>query len=92
LLNDPFVTGQAEVWASRLVTRPDASIESRLQSMFRRALSREATTEELSRWADAARDFAEAEQIPESDRLTSKSLWQSLAHTMFNTKEFLYVR
>jgi len=92
LLNDPFVTGQAEVWASSLVTQPDSSIESRVQSMFRKALNRHATTEELSRWTDAARDFAESEQIAESERMISKSLWQTLAHTMFNTKEFLYVR
>jgi hypothetical protein len=92
LLNDPFVIGQAEAWASSLVTQPDASIESRVQSMFRKALSRDATSEELSRWADAARDFAESEQIPGSDQMISKSLWQTLAHAMFNTKEFLYIR
>lgn len=92
LLNDPFVTSQAEFWASNLMTEPDSSIESRLQRMFLKALNREATTEELSRWADAARDFAESEQIPESDRLSSKSLWQTMAHALFNTKEFLYVR
>jgi hypothetical protein len=92
LLNDPFVTGQADVWASSLLTRTDTSIESRLKHMFRKALGRDATTEELTRWGDAARDFAENENILETDCLTSKALWQTMAHTMFNTKEFLYIR
>lgn len=92
LLNDPFVTNQADFWAAELITRPDTSIESRLQHMFSKAIGREATSEELSLWHDAARDFANEEHIPESDMLTSRSLWQSLAHTMFNVKEFLYVR
>ena len=92
LLNDPFVTNQAEVWAAELITRPDTSIESRLQHMFSKAIGREATSEELSLWKNAARDFANAEQIPDADMLTSGSLWQTLAHAMFNIKEFLYVR
>ena len=98
LLNDPFVTNQAEVWAAALITRPDTSIESRLQHMFAKAIGREATYEELSLWKDAARDFAmsehgaKAEQISAAEMLTSQSLWQTLAHAMFNIKEFLYVR
>lgn len=92
LLNDPFVTNQADVWAAELITRPDASIESRLQHMFLKAIGREATLQELSIWKAAARDFADAEQIPEAEMLTSRSLGQTLAHAMFNIKEFLYVR
>lgn len=92
MLNDPFVANQAEFWAAQLITRQDPSIESRLQQMFLKAFGREATSEELSRWAEAARDFAETENIPEVDRLASASLWQTMAHAMFNTKEFLYVR
>ena len=92
LLNDPFVTGQAEYWAAQLIQRPDNSMESRLQHMFSKAISRNATSEELSLWADAARDFAATESIDERSQMTNLSLWQTMAHAMFNTKEFLYVR
>jgi hypothetical protein len=92
LLNDPFVTSQAEYWATQLIQRPDSSLESRLQHMFSKAMSRDATSQELSLWADAARDFAANESIDEASRLTSLSLWQTMAHAMFNTKEFLYIR
>lgn len=92
LLNDPFVTNQAEVWAAELISRPDTSVESRLQHMFSKAIGREATSDELSLWKDAARDFAVAEKFSEANMLASSSLWQTLAHAMFNIKEFLYVR
>jgi hypothetical protein len=92
LLNDPFVTSQAAYWATQLIQRPDNSLESRLQHMFSKAMSRDATSEELSRWADAARDFAASESIDEASQMTSVSLWQTMAHAMFNTKEFLYIR
>jgi hypothetical protein len=92
LLNDPFVAGQADYWASRLIQQSDTTIESRLQQMFVKALGREASSEELSRWSEAARDFASDEKIPEREVLRSQSVWQTMAHAMFNTKEFLYVR
>ena len=92
LLNDPFVAGQANYWASRLIQQSDTTIESRLQQMFVRALGREASSEELSRWSEAARDFASGEKIPEQEVLLSPSVWQTMAHAMFNTKEFLYLR
>jgi mono/diheme cytochrome c family protein/uncharacterized protein YneF (UPF0154 family) len=92
LLNDPFVAGQADYWASRLIQQSDTTIESRLQQMFVKALGREASSEELSRWSEAARDFASDEKIPEQEVLLSPSVWQTMAHAMFNTKEFLYVR
>lgn len=92
LLNDPFVAGQADYWSSQLILRSDPTIESRLQHMFLKALGRTASSEELSRWSEAARDFASEEKIPEMDILSSQAVWQTMAHTMFNTKEFLYVR
>jgi hypothetical protein len=92
LLNDPFVAGQADYWASRLIQQSDTTIESRLQQMFVKALGREASSEELSRWSEAARDFASDEKIPEQEVLLSPSVWQTMTHAMFNTKEFLYVR
>ena len=92
LLNDPFVAGQADFWASRLIQQSDTTIESRLQQMFVKAMGRHASSEELSRWSEAARDFASEEKIPESEVLRCQSVWQTMAHAMFNTKEFLYVR
>ena len=92
LLNDPFVAGQADYWSSQLVLRNDPTIESRMQHMFLKALGRTASSEELSRWSEATRDFASEEKISEQNVLTNQAVWQTMAHAMFNTKEFLYVR
>ena len=40
LMNDPFVLQQADVWAAKLVARPDASPQARLEHMFQVALAR----------------------------------------------------
>ncbi len=92
LLNDPFVAGQADYWASQLILHSDPTIESRLQHMFVKALGRTASSEELSRWSEATRDFASEENISEQEVLSSQIVWQTMSHAMFNTKEFLYVR
>ena len=45
LLNDPFVLQQADVWAGRLVARPDDTVEARIDAMFRTALGRPPTAD-----------------------------------------------
>ena len=83
---------QAEFWATQLVSRQDGSVEARVQHMFAKALGRDATSEELSRWSDASRDFAAAPSTTDAELLTDRNVWQAMAHAMFNTKEFLYLR
>jgi hypothetical protein len=92
LLNDPFVSDQAEIWARELITRKDSSPDTRIQHMFLKAFSRPATSEETSRWAQAAREIAVEQGLSEAAILNDTGLWKALAHAVFNTKEFLYVR
>lgn len=77
LLNDPFVTAQAAFWAERLLREDEtATVDTRLRKMFQEALSREPSDAELQRWRELA------QKLP----------WKDVAHTFFNTKEFLYLR
>ena len=92
LLNDPFVKGQAEHWAKRLVARPHASVEARLGEMFQTAYARELTDDESQRWIGAVNDLASLHQVSGSDALAHAGLWRDIAHAIFNTKEFVYVR
>jgi hypothetical protein len=92
LLNDPFVSDQAEFWARELIARQDSSSDTRIQHMFLKAFSRRATSEETSRWAQAAREIAAEQGLSEGEMLRDQGLWKTLAHSVFNTKEFLYVR
>ncbi len=92
LLNDPFVIGQAEFWANRLVAEPDATIGARVDRMFRTALGRPPQKVEAERFEKAIRDLAAIQNVAESDILKSQPVWKDAAHAVFNLKEFIYVR
>jgi hypothetical protein len=91
LLNDPLVADQAAFWAARLVAADHATPRDRLTAMFRSALGRDPQSEELDRWAALVDDLAVLHGAG-SDVLRSHQVWQDVAHTMYNVKEFIYVR
>jgi len=87
LLNSPFVIGQAARWGESLTAGGEPA-EKRVDRMYRRAFGRPASAAErdraLSFLAEAARERgAEAE---------SAGAWADLAQSLFNLKEFIYVR
>jgi hypothetical protein len=98
LLNDPFVSGQAEFWAKSLIGQSHASPQDRITAMFRRAFSRNPDKVELARWNKVVHDLAalsdrsSTHSMPASGIMKSLDVWKQVAHTMFNAKEFIYVR
>jgi len=90
LLNDPLVKQQAEYWAVHLVQGGESQPELRIAEMFRAALGRPPSSEEMERWTSAARELATLHQVSGDQWLTSVPVWTDLAHALFNTKEFLY--
>ncbi len=84
LLNSPFVWHQARAWAQRsLSEQADVSDRDRLFGLIQHALARAATDEELERlelFLDESRTGHDNTQA-----LTS------VAHLIFNLKEFIYV-
>ena len=56
--------------------------------MFRRALGRGATAEEIS----ASLDYLTSSGGAEAELLSNQQAWQDFAHSIFNLKEFLYLR
>jgi len=87
MLNDPFIHDQALFWAQRLVARKDHTIGSRIREMFNTAIGRPPDDEELETYVKLVPKFA-THQAPISD----PGVWQKMAHTLFNSKEFLYLR
>jgi hypothetical protein len=49
--------------------------------------TREPQAAELKRWAAAVRSFATTGEI-----MHDQAAWAQLAHTLFNTQEFIYYR
>jgi hypothetical protein len=80
MLNNEFIHLQARHWGERVAREP-GSDEERIARMFERALARPPDADELA----AMLDFVKAESDP------AKS-WADLAHALFNTKEFIYLR
>ena len=55
--------------------------------MFFAAFARAPQKHELQRWITAAREFA-----TEPDLMQDEAAWTQLAHTFFNTQEFIHYR
>ncbi|MEE2990980.1 MAG: DUF1549 and DUF1553 domain-containing protein, partial [Planctomycetota bacterium] len=92
LLNDPFVISQAQFWSGKLVARENDSILRRIETMFQRAYARAPDEEELGRWRQAASELAVLHGVEPGDLLDSQQVWQEIAHAIFNTKEFIYIK
>ncbi len=92
LMNSPFVTGAAEAWGERLAAGEGHSLESRVDYMYRKALGRLPTNEERSEATSYVEGLAEEEGAGQLGVLRESKVWSRLAHTLFNFKEFLYVR
>jgi cytochrome c553 len=92
LLNDPFVIGQAGVWADRLIALQAPTVDSRIDSMFRAALGRPPDEAELARFSGLAKELASLHKAAPEQLLSSRDVWKDMAHAIFNLKEFLYLR
>lgn len=85
LMNDPFVVAQAEALSARVRKEP---LNRRLDMLFQCLLQRKPDTVEKERYTGLARELA---AMTGSDT-DSTAVWNHLAHTLFNSKEFLYFR
>jgi hypothetical protein len=89
LMNDPFVLAMAQQWAKDLLQQSCAFPEERIAQMFLLALGRRPDAAESSRWIAALRSFATEGQ---PSIMQDEAAWQRLAHALFNTAEFIYIR
>lgn len=86
LMNDPFVHQQASVWAKATLARPGTN-EERVRGMYLDAFGRPATTDEVA----ACVEFVTEQATRLGAKLNDVKPWSDLAHTLFNTKEFVYL-
>ncbi len=87
MLNSPFVIEQAQLWAEHLLAE-QATPAERIERMFVAALSRPPTAAERDRSLTFLSEAAAERAVGENDL----EAWRDLAHSLFNLKEFLYVR
>ena len=85
LMNNPLVHEQAERWAKRVLDElPEADHATRIEHMYTEAFARQPNSAEH----EAAVHFIEA-RTAEQDEPTA---YTDLAHTLFNVKEFVFLR
>ena len=92
LMNSPFVVGAAREWGRRLAGGEGHSVESRVNYMFAKTLGRPPTRAQRESMAAFVAGLAEEEGASSHEVLGNPAVWSRLAHTLFNFKEFLYVR
>ncbi len=86
LMNDPFLIGQAKVWAAKVRKDPNVPIAESIETMYREAFGRPPSDDERS----AALGFLD-EQIKAYGKPDDPRAWADLAHVLFNVKEFVAV-
>jgi hypothetical protein len=86
LMNDPFVHGQAEVWAKRVLAA-GAAPPDRLTAMYLTAFGRRPSDAERDACLAFLNRQAELQHVG-ADHLT---VWKDLAHVLINSKEFIFL-
>jgi len=86
LLNDPFVIEQAVQWAEAMM-KTELEVDARIRRMFEAAFARPPTEVELVGSRAYLSDLAR-EQGAGKDNL----VWRDFAQSLFNLKEFIYIR
>jgi hypothetical protein len=60
--------------------------------MFQTAFARPPLADESARWRQGVDDLARLHGAAPEETLVSIPVWKDIAHAIFNTKEFIYVR
>ncbi len=92
MMNDQFVVSEAHQWAQALAERPDETVQSRLRSMYLAALGRLPTDRELENMETFVGELADLHEGQLGDVMVAEPIWADVAHTIFNLKEFTYIR
>ncbi len=91
LLNDPFVIDLAGQWAATAIAaEPD--VNARLRRMFTAAFARPPSADDSAKALAHLADLAREANVPADQLASSKRVWQDFAQSLFNLKEFIYVR
>jgi hypothetical protein len=86
LMNNPFVTQQASLWARHVLAEPGKTQAQRVAAMYETAFGRAPTAPETAE----ALAFLDA-QTTGGGAEANATAWADLAHILFNVKEFVFV-
>ena len=92
MLNNEFIAQQSASWAERLL-RSGTSQAERIARLYRDALARDPSSEEVAR----CRRFLEQQRAAylkrkQSPEAAQRQAWNDLCHVIFNLEEFIFIR
>jgi hypothetical protein len=94
LMNNEFVARQAEAWAQRLLQRETVP-ENLVRKMFLTAFGRPGNNHEVQETLHFAREQGQRHAAlvdALSEAQIRQRVWADVAHVLFNSAEFIYVR
>ncbi|MDB2526618.1 DUF1553 domain-containing protein, partial [Mariniblastus sp.] len=91
LLNDPFVIGQAKIWAERLI-KQGKSRQQRINDVYLTAIGRPPTTIESQNASDFIDLQAKSLGVAADGIDNNLEVWRDFCHVVINLKEFIYIR
>lgn len=91
LMNDPFVIGQAKIWADKLIKQGKERPE-RIVDVYLTAVGRPPTPSENQNAIEFINLQAESLGISADDVNNNLEVWQDFCHVVVNLKEFIYIR
>ena len=91
LMNDPFVTEQAGLWAKKTLRDESLPPEVRIEAMYREAFARVPTAEEQTAALEFLATQAGQHGVTFAADPRHEATWADLAHALINTKEFIFV-
>ena len=92
LLNSPFVIGQAVEWGRRLAEGEAGTVEGRLDHMYLKTFTRRPSLDERARLVEYLEGAAAERGTSTALLLYDAEVWQDVAHSLFNLKEYLFIR
>jgi hypothetical protein len=92
LMNDPFVLGQCDVWAGKLLEQEDLSTAGRIEWMYQSLFARAPSGEEITFADEFLQTQAKILGVPAERIDRDPIVWRELAHVLVNTKEFVFIR
>ena len=91
LMNDPFVTEQATLWAKQTLRDESLPPEDRIDRMYWEAFARGPTAEERVTAVEFLATQAAEYGVSFADQPRHEATWADLAHALITTKEFIFV-
>jgi hypothetical protein len=91
LLNDPFVRGEAQRWARKVLARGPRPAETRIDELYEEAFFRAPSESERAAAINFLKQQTCAYGFAEDTLSEREEVWADLCQVLFNVKEFIFI-